>query len=416
MTIHLHEVMKNRNFMLLWSSQFLSQVTINIINFLIIIRLFDQTGSNIATSFVWVVFALPSLLVGPFGAVSVDIVDRRKVLMVANLLQSIAILIFVFTFDRNIFNSYLVVFAYSLFNQFYVPAEAASLPRLVRRENLPEANGFFFITEQAGVVVGAGAGGILKEVFGFGNSLLVASTLIFIAFIAVSRLPSLNSTHNVQVGLEKGISQFSRGIAEGYHYIKGRRSMLIAFLLLITMYVSVTVLSVLLPVIATDLLRVKTSSASALIVIPAGIGAGMGTFLISRLLRRGTRKRKVIEMGLLSISLIVWVSTFVLPKVEGEARLFVAVVMFLLMGLAFISVFMPTQTFLQEVTDEHMYGRVFGNFWLLATASAIVPILTTATFADVLGVEFVLYVLGAVGIAGYILARKYFHRAMGYIT
>ena len=47
-------LVKNSKFVYVWLSQILSQLTISIMNFLLLIRLFAVTGSPIATSLLWV--------------------------------------------------------------------------------------------------------------------------------------------------------------------------------------------------------------------------------------------------------------------------------------------------------------------------------------------------------------------------
>ncbi|HET7098975.1 MAG TPA: hypothetical protein VFI61_01935, partial [Patescibacteria group bacterium] len=120
-------LLKNSKFMYLWISQLLSQVTVNMMNFLLLARLFTVTGSSIATSLLWLAFALPAIFFGPIGAATVDLVSKRKMLMVTNLLQALTIFSFIFIQQQSIFILYFIVLAYSFFNQFYVPAESASL-------------------------------------------------------------------------------------------------------------------------------------------------------------------------------------------------------------------------------------------------------------------------------------------------
>src|SRR3989344_7025354 len=116
-------VLKNSNFIYLWSSQILSQVTINIMNYLLLIRIFNLTGSSLATSFMWVSYALPGIFAGPIGAAAVDLISRRKILMTTNIFQALSILILVFFHQQSFYLLFVTVFMYSLFNQFYIPAE-----------------------------------------------------------------------------------------------------------------------------------------------------------------------------------------------------------------------------------------------------------------------------------------------------
>ena len=107
-----NEVLTNKNFLLLWSSQFLSQVAVNVMTFLLILKTYGETGSTIASSLVWVVFILPALLMAPFSAAYVDTVDRRKVLMVSNFAQGFLILSYAFVHNSFFYLSYGVVLGY----------------------------------------------------------------------------------------------------------------------------------------------------------------------------------------------------------------------------------------------------------------------------------------------------------------
>src|SRR4030065_1381285 len=109
-------VLRNKSFRYLWLSQITSQLSINIMNFVFLIWLFERTGSAISTSFLWVAYSLPAILVGPFASATVDLVDRRKMLIAANLLQCITVLIFALAHPENIFVLFEVVFIYSLLN------------------------------------------------------------------------------------------------------------------------------------------------------------------------------------------------------------------------------------------------------------------------------------------------------------
>src|SRR5260221_7903183 len=181
------KVIKNYKFVALWSSQILSQLTFNILSFVILIHIFTDTHSTIATSLLWISYSIPALIIGPFAAAWVDLLEKRKVLMVSNLLQSMVVGAFAVLLYRNlIYLPYTIVLLYSLLNQFYVPAEASSLPLIVNKEDLPSANGFFFITQQSSLILGFGMAGFLDTILGYRPTLIFVSICLFIAFICVS--------------------------------------------------------------------------------------------------------------------------------------------------------------------------------------------------------------------------------------
>lgn len=398
-------LLRNRKFVYLWTSQILSQLAIQVMNFLIIIRLFERTGSTIATSLIWVAYALPAIMVGPFAAAWVDFLDRRLVLVVSNLLQFLVLLVYSLTFRQYFFLSYAVVLAYSLFNQFYVPAEAASLPSLVSKKSLAQANGLFFLTQQAAIVLGFGMGGVLNELIGYKFTFLLLSALLFVAFVAVSFLPNPKTAVANGKRLDIDIGEFFAHIAEGYQFIKGNLSILMPFILLASMHVAVSIISVNLPVMAKDIIGISPNLGGAVIVVPAGLGALASIILIPRYLK-SIRKKILIERSLILITASLWLIIFLVPEVAQGLKIVAAIPLFALAGASLVGIIIPSQTYLQEKTPKALMGRVFGNFWFIATVATIFPVLFSATISELFGVRMLFFLIGLSTLIAYVYSIK----------
>lgn len=379
----------NKNFYLLWISQIFSQITLNMMNFLLLARLYQATGSSIATSLLWVSYALPTIFFGPIGASVADLTSRRKTLMITNFLQALVIFIFIFTHTYSLFLLFAVIIIYSFLNQFYVPAEMASLPSIVPESKLAKANSMFFLTQQLSLIIGFGAAGLIENWIGFNGALILCSSLLFIAFISVSLLPKLNPAVKVPKNCEDLIKVFFEHILEGYRFIKKMKSVLYPLGLLFVIQVGLTIVTANLPVIASEILNVPTNLAGLYIVVPAGIGATIGTALINKLVKNKRRKKLMIEIGLGLLGLSV------LGLVYGN--LYIAPLFVVLVGVGFITVNIPTLTFLQEVTPEWLRGRVFGNLFFLITISTIFPVIFSGVISEFFGVKTLLTIL-AVGV------------------
>jgi MFS family permease len=358
-------------------------------NFLLLARLYQATGSSIATSLLWVSYALPTIFFGPIGASVADLTSRRKTLMITNFLQSLVIFIFIFTHTYSLFLLFAVIIIYSFLNQFYVPAEMASLPSIVPESKLAKANSMFFLTQQLSLIVGFGAAGLIENWIGFNGALILCSSLLFIAFISVSLLPKLNPAVKVPKNWEDLIKVFFEHILEGYRFIKKMKSVLYPLGLLFVIQVGLTIVTANLPVIASEILKVPTNLAGLYIVVPAGIGATIGTVLINKLVKNKWRKKLMIEIGLGMLGLSV------LGLVYGN--LYIAPIFVVLVGVGFITVNIPTLTFLQEVTPEWLRGRVFGNLFFLITISTIFPVIFSGVISEFFGVKTLLTIL-AVGV------------------
>lgn len=400
-------VLKNKNFRLIWTSQILSQLTINIMNFILLIRLFEETGSAIAVSLLWVTYSLPAILIGPIASATVDMIDRRKMLIVTNFLQSMTILLFALSHRVSSFLIYETVFIYSLLNQFYVPAESATLPSVLPKKQLAQGNSLFFITMQAAVVVGYGVAGVLKQYLGFDKTLFLGALFLFAAFVSVYYLPSLKISPRLALDFEKGISEFFGKITEGYLFIKSKKTILMPFLLLLLFQTFLAVIIVTVPFFASQILKIDLNLAGVYVIVPAALGAILGAINLPKLIAKGWRKKRIIESSLLSLFIILTIFVFLIPNLNYYLRTIIGVSAIIAAGLSFIGVIIPSQTFLQETTPSGLRGRVFGNFWFLTTTVSVIPVVFSGTIIELLGVKFLVFVMALISLAAYLISSRH---------
>lgn len=401
-------LLKNRNFKLLWTSQIMSQITINIMNFLVIVRVYEQTHSPIASSLIWVAYALPALLVGPIGSASVDMIDRRKVLMFATLSQSVVILLYVFTYDIALSISYIVVFLYSMFNQFYVPAESASLPYLVPKKDLTEGNSTFFLSQQVAVLVAFVAAGVVAELFGLRVAFIAASVLLLFAFTAVHRLPKMEVAH---VGLSgnftKKVRKFFDQVLEGFRFILTNKVIFLPFMFLLSLWTLMSILTVNMPLIGEEIIKVKSNLAGIMIVIPAAFGAFVGTTYLSKYDQK-IRRSEIVRTSLLILATVFISVPLLIPLLNFWLARTIVIIAFFFAGLGYIGSLVPSLTYIQTHTPENMTGRVLGYFWFVSSIIGILPVLFSATITEVFGIRILLVTFGVVALAASIFLRFYF--------
>ena len=390
----MRNLFKNKNFRLLWTSQIMSQITINVMNFLVIVRVFEETHSPIASSLIWVAYALPALLVGPIGAVTVDMVDRRKVLMFATLSQSLVILLYVFTYDASFIFSYFIVFLYSLFNQFYVPAESASLPYLVSKKELTEGNSTFFLSQQVSLIIAIVAAGVIAEVYGLKIAFIAASSLLVLAFVAVSRLPKMEvSNINFSGSLRKKVVSFFDQVLEGFRFILTRKFILLPFIFLLSLWTMMGILTVNMPLIGEQIIKVKSNLAGMMVVLPAAGGALLGTWYMSKYDQK-IRRSKIVKTSLFILAIVFISVPIVVPILNFWLARTLVVIAFFFAGLGYIGSLVPSLTYIQTHTPENLTGRVLGYFWFVSSIIGIIPVLFSATITEIFGIQFLLVLFG----------------------
>ncbi len=373
-------LLKDANFLKLWVSQALSQLTIQLVNFMILTRVFEVTQSTVAVSLLWIAYSLPALFFAPFSGAVVDRFSRRKMMTVTNLLQAITVLLYLWVPAGSIFLLYVLVFAYSFLDQLYLPSQQASIPSIVENKLLPSANGIFLLTQQASLLVGFGLGGVFLALLGRSYTIMLAGGLLGIAAIAVYLLPrDWSKSARQKVGLENYLDDF----VLGYEFIRKNRSVLYPLLLIAFTQIFITVIAVVLPTYTHQVLGLDLSYASFAFIVPGATGALILTYLLPRFIRH-RRKITIIEIGFL----VAAVSLGVLALLShlGPWKLPLAVLIALGLGIAVASIMVPAQTLLQEKTPTWFRGRVYSSLNFLLIIGTTIPLLISAVISDLLGV------------------------------
>jgi len=381
---------RSRSFLYLWTSQFLSQVILNMINFVMAIRIYEKTGSTLAVSFLWVFYYIPSIIFGPFTGYFVDRIKLRTMLTYINAIQGVVILFFLFT-GPKVYLIYPIVFLYSFTNLLYFPAEAASLIWLVKKKDLSLANSLFLLTSQASLVVGLGLSGLVMRLFGKYIPIYLASLGCFVAAVATYFLPKIEPSR-----VKKKLDNFSKFISEikiGFSFIFNHRKVLYPIVLLTFFQVFSITMAILLPSFATQILNIDVQDAGPSLILPLGLGALLATYVITKHFST-TRKKNLMKKGFLIAFLVFSLFSLILPFL-GVYRVIIAGSLMFTLGIAGLFILIPSQTLLQENTPSLLRGRVFGTWGFMANIVTLPFLLFSASIVDALGVRLFLVIAAA---------------------
>ncbi len=199
-------VLRQRDFSLLWFAGLVSFTGDWMLAVALPVTVYELTGSALATGGVLVAKKLSALLLGSVAGVFVDRWDRKRTMVVANLVRApILLLLFAVNSAERVWIVYVVTAALSAVGQFFRPAENALLPRLVGKEYLVPANALNSLNDNLSRLVGPALGGLVAAWFGLDGvvaadaaSFLVAAGMI--AAIAASTRPEREpAPHTVTV-------------------------------------------------------------------------------------------------------------------------------------------------------------------------------------------------------------------------
>ena len=188
-------VLRRRDFALLWFAGLVSLTGDWMLIVALPITVYQLTGSALATGGVLIANKLSALLLGSVAGVFVDRWDRKRTMVVANLVRAPVLLLLVAVDSaERVWIVYVVAATVSAVGQFFRPAENALLPRLVGQEDLVPANALNALNDNLSRLAGPALGGLVALWFGLGGVVAVdaASYLVaagMIAAIATSTRP-----------------------------------------------------------------------------------------------------------------------------------------------------------------------------------------------------------------------------------
>lgn len=386
-------ILKNKGFSRLWASYLLSHLTASMLNYILMIRIFEASQSTVAIGFLYAFYVLPTIILGPFSGTLVDAFDKRRIMIKSSLLQA-GIVLFYLGLGSKIWPIYTIVLLYSFCDEFFGPAFAASLPKLVAKDHLPAANTYFTLTGQTSMIGGFVLGSLLLRLFPPIFVFPLASLMLLASAFAASRLPpTAEPKKPLQIG--HNLNDFSQKLAAGYRFVRQEHRVLVPILMLAGLQTIISLGMILLPTYALNSMKITVSDAGFVLVIPAVIGAALGSILVEKFIKT-LGKKKLIIRGLFCLSLGIFL-LFAAPFISRQLPLLFSLPTLIILGLSFVLISIPLQTLIQETTPADIRGRVFGILNMMITLTAIIPSLISATLVDFFGINLVL-LMGALGI------------------
>lgn len=392
------DVLKIRSFRFLWFGQIVSQVSINMMAFVLALRVYETTFSNAAVSLMYLAVAIPAVLFGTIAGVYVDRFDKKVVLTLCNVLRAIAVLGFFLSSETYAWIFVLAVMI-SFITQFFVPAEAPTIPRLVPKTLLLTANSLFTFTFYTSVIAGYILAGPALRFFGPRNIFIVISFLFFLSAIFVRVVPGESSRTLVLLFLRRIFSHgflkratvssrykrkfsiFTKELLDGYRFILFQKKVRSMVLILVGSQAIISILMTLAPGFADKILGVDIAEVSLLMLAPAAVGMILGVLWIGNFGRRFQGER-MIDAGIMGTGLLL-LGVALLTHLHSNALL-----VFLLFSLGLSNAFVdvPANTLLQMNTEESIRGRVYGVLSSLIGGVAFLPVVVAGWLADIFGV------------------------------
>jgi MFS family permease len=359
-------------FRALWLAQVISLTGdwFNTIASVIIVNRYSASG--LAVGGLFIARALPPFLLGPVAGVVADRFDRRKILIISDVLRAGIVLCFLLV-DRpeDIWLLYLLTVLQFSVSAFFEPARAALVPALVEDDELLMANTLSSITWSAMLTLGGAIGGLTAALFGTRVSLIVDSASFLVSAALVMNIPGefrAQAVHDVESGWQKFI--------DGLKYV--RKNLDVGLITLVKAMGQVGSFDIIAALYAAHVFRQGQEGATTLglMFTAFGVGAVIGPLISNRLGNSDvTWLRRAIWGGFACIPLA-WLIVGTAPALP------IALVGCVLRGMGGSVNWTYSDVLLQMSVPNHLLGRVFAFDIAIFTLAVSISLWLTGFITD----------------------------------
>lgn len=279
-----------RTFIIIWGGQLVSLLGTGMTRFALLIWAWQQTGEATTLALLGFFSYGPYVLLSPLAGIVVDRLDRRLVMLFADLcagLMTLGLLLLFTTGDLHIWHLYLAQSLASVFEAFQIPAYSAATTMLVSKEQYTRISGMHSLAQSTSTVLAPIFAGALLALIDINGVMLidVATFLIATITLLLVRIPRPSATTDDSETQGSKLKELSFGL----RYILARRGLLGLLLIFagMNLFAALTYYSIL-----PAMILARTGSDELVLATvqgALGIGGMTGGLLIS--IWGGPRKR-----------------------------------------------------------------------------------------------------------------------------
>lgn len=222
----LHE---NRNYRYTWMGQVVSEVGDHFNNIAVFSLAVKYADSGMVVTGVLLARAIPAILAGPLAGVLLDRWDRKRIMIVSDLVRAVVAVGFIYTLYRPS-STLLYLFSALLMvaSPFFTSGRASILPNITTKEQLHTANSLTQTTQWTTLTIGTMTGGLSVAHFGYEWAFFLnAISFLFSAWsISLLRLPGGTFRAARKALTENDVVRPWHEYVEGLRYMKAHPLML----------------------------------------------------------------------------------------------------------------------------------------------------------------------------------------------
>ncbi|MEI6831549.1 MAG: MFS transporter [Candidatus Omnitrophota bacterium] len=391
------EVLKNRNFFLLWVGQIISQLGDRLGQMALIAFVYMRApGSTLQIAKILSFTIIPVFLIGPLAGVYVDRWDRRRTMFTCDFLRSLLVLTIplFLLYTKSLGPVYLIIFIVFSIGRFFVPAKLSIIPDLVDKKDLLIANSLVNTTGMIAAVLGFGASGVLVEWLGakkgfYLNSLTFLVSGMFIFLISRKFAVAMDFKKIGQEIMEVISKSVFQEIREGMSYFIRKKEIRFTAGIIFALWSALGAVYVVVIVFVQNTLHSTTKDLGFLVMF-LGIGLFLGSLVYGRFGQR-IAHYKVIFISLVLSGIMLAIFALGIYNYPNFAM---AALLALCLGLIIAPIMIASNTIIHNVSDNDMLGKIFSSFEIVMHLGFILFMFISSMLAERFSHLLILVIVG----------------------
>ena len=382
-------LMRNRNYALLWWGQLVSELGNRFHWIAVSLWVYSITHSAAAVSLAVSSMFIGGLLVGLWAGAFVDRLDRRKILIVSDVVRAVLVGAIPLLIGAHLWLAYADLALISVATAFFRPAMFAVIPTVVNKQHILPANSFFSTMDTGTEILGPALAGFIAFQYGYAPLLYFdALTYIFSALCLLGT--SVSPAREVPIERPARQSVLS-AIADGLRYVKRDALQRQLFVLIFPAYLVGSGLNALSTPLAKGVVGITDAEFGTFNSV-WGVGFLMASLLLGWFGARVGRSVLIIGGFFLG---------FASSAAMGLSRSLNALLLTgFAVGFANTLYYVGLTTVLMERTPQGVIGRVMASRQVALGAVRILSPLAFGALGDVIGVRASIWAMAALGTVG----------------
>jgi MFS transporter, DHA3 family, macrolide efflux protein len=379
---------RNKNFVLIMTARFVSLLGDSVHGFTLTWYILNVIGQGKVLGWMLFFSTLPAIIIGPFAGVLSDRYDRRKIMMIVDIIRgclAVSLGYLVMINQAPLWIILGITLLLSIGNSIYFPASGALFPNLVQQKQLIRANAIASFLGTSTAIVGQIFGGFLYDMINAQGLFMINGLTFFFAASCVFFVFVPNLTNSAVTKA----NHYFKNLSEGFKYVYKTKALFAMLLFGATVnFFFFPIQNIVQPFIGNKILLFDSKQFGFIL---AFFQVGMIlSLLLLQVIPQPKKKYKFMiwsmfaqSMGL--ILLAIPILPFIKPLI-GNSTAFVVIYSFILLGrgLSFGLTNVPMQVVYQTLTPDEYRGRIFALQGAAFQGFMVISMLIAGNLVDII--------------------------------